>query len=241
MKLFSWMKKATKVIGEMAVAAAEEPEEKKPSKKMSQVPNPDNDPYLNKWNNRKPPEIINLEMPEITFQSRYDFSKVRALDFGMEDNRISVFIDGKNQRVAKEDILSLNDFLSQGYMEDTDVPMFEIEGKSIRFEPSELGMDDYTRLVILPLTPTGKNPKYPLRMSFCLLSQNENWKIRQNGGKEIFGHIYYLQSGDIGKADIICWKHKGKDSAYFEFHVRQGKDGLCLSKVEKYLDVFKDN
>lgn len=65
---------------------AEKPEEKKPNEKISQVPNPENDPYLERWNNRKPSEIIELEMPEITFQSRYDFSKVRALDFGMENN-----------------------------------------------------------------------------------------------------------------------------------------------------------
>ena len=219
---------------------AEKPEEKKPNKKISQVPNPENDPYLERWNNRKPSEIIELEMPEITFQSRYDFSKVRALDFGMENNQISIFIDGKNQLIAKEDILSLNRFLDQGYMDDTDVPMFEIEEKNIRFVPSEVGRDDYTRLFILPLTPTGKNPKYPLKMSFSLLSSDEQFKISMSGGKEIFGHVYYQQNGDVGKADIICWNHKGKRSAYFEFHIRRGKDGLCLSKLEKHLDVFKD-
>lgn len=219
---------------------AENPEEKKPNEKISQVPNPENDPYLERWNNRKPPQIIELEMPEITFQSRYDFSKVRALDFGMEDNQISIFIDGENQLIAKEDILSLNAFLSQGYMEDTDIPTFEIEEKSVRFSPSELGRDDYTRLIILPLTPTGKKPKYPLKMSFCLLSSDKQFEISMNGGKEIFGHVYYQQNGEVGKAEVICWNHKGKKSSCFVFHIRRGKESLCLSKVEKRLDIYKD-
>lgn len=233
MRLFSWMKKAVKVLGNMAIDAVEEPDEK-----MSQVPNPQKDPYLERWNNRKPPEVIELEMPELTFKSKYDFSKVRALDFGMEDNQISIFIDGKNRLIAREDIIGLNDFLSQGHVDDTEVPMFEIEEESIRFMPSELGRDDYTRLVILPLTPTGKNPKYPLRMSFCLLSSDKQFETSRNGGKEIFGHVYYQQNGEIGKSDVICWNHKGKNSSYFVFHIRREKEGLYLSKVEKHLNVF---
>lgn len=235
------MKKAAKVLGNMAIDAAEEPDETKSSEKMSQVPNPQKDSYLERWNNRKPPEIIELEMPALEFQSQYDFSKVRAFDFGMENNRISIFIDGKNRSIAKRDILSLNAFLSQGYTDDTDIPMFEIEENGIRFSPSELGRDDYTRLVILPLTPTGKKPKYPLKMSFCLLSSDRQFEITMNGGKEIFGHIFYQQDGEIGKAEVICWRHRGKKSSYFVFHIRRGKEGLYLSKTEKHLDVYKDN
>lgn len=238
---FSWMKKAAKVLGNMAIDAAEERDETKSSEKMSQVPNPQKDLYLERWNNRKPPEVIELEMPDLEFQSQYDFSKVHALDFGMENNRISIFIDGKNRSIAKRDILSLNAFLSQGYTDDTDIPMFEIEENGIRFSPSELGRDDYTRLVILPLTPTGKKPKYPLKMSFCLLSSDRQFEIAMNGGKEIFGHIFYQQDGEIGKAEVICWRHRGKKSSYFVFHIRRGKEGLYLSKTEKHLDVYKDN
>lgn len=241
MGFLNWMKKATKVIGKMAEEAAEEPLEEKSSAKCSQVPNPNHDQYLEKWNNRKPSRIINLEMPELTLQTRYDFSKVRGFDFGMENNRISIFIDGKNRSIAKRDILSLNAFLSQGYTDDTDIPMFEIEENGIRFSPSELGRDDYTRLVILPLTPTGKKPKYPLKMSFCLLSSDRQFEITMNGGKEIFGHIFYQQDGEIGKAEVICWRHRGKKSSYFVFHIRRGKEGLYLSKTEKHLDVYKDN
>lgn len=242
MGFFSWLKKATKVAGKMAMEAAEEPEEKEISVKHGQVPNPTHDPYLEKWNNRKPPQIINLEMPELTFQTRYDFSKIRGYDFGVEDNQITFFIDGKNQLIAKEDILGMNRFLSEGHVNDSEIPVFSIHEKEIRFEPSDLsGIDDYTRLDILPLTPTGKQPKYPLRMSFCLLSQEEQWKISQTKGKEVFGRIYYLQSGDIGKAEIICWIHNGKKSSCFIFQIRRGKDGLFLSKVEKRLNCFEEN
>lgn len=240
MGFLNWMKKATKVIGKMAEEAAEEPLEEKSSAKCSQVPNPNHDPYLEKWNNRKPSRIINLEMPELTFQTRYDFSKVRGFDFGMENNRISIFIDGKNQKIAKENILKLNAFLSQGYKKETDVPEFHIEADSIRFEPSERGGDDYTRLFMMPPTPTGKKPKYPLKMSFCLMSHDEQWKVSSGKGKEIFGHIYYLQDGNVGKAEVICWKHQGKKSSYFVFHIRRSSNELLLSKIEKHINCFSE-
>lgn len=144
MSLFNWMKKAVKVVDKMATEAAEKPDIEKPRKTMSTVPNPDNNSYLERWNNRKPPEFIELEMPELAFQSRFDFSKVRGFDFGMENNQISIFIDGKNQMIAREDISSMNVFLNQGHMDDSDVPLFKILEESIRFEPSLSGMDDYT-------------------------------------------------------------------------------------------------
>ena len=242
MGIFSWMKKAAKVAGKMAIDAAEEPEENKVSTKRRQVSNPTNDPYLEKWNTRKAPRIITLEMPELTFQTRYDFSKVRGYDFGMEDNPIVIFIDGENQLVAKEDILCMNRFLSEGHLNDSEVPVFSICEKEIRFVPSDLqGADDYTRLAIMPLTPAGKRPKYPLMMAFCLLSQDEQWKISQAKGKEVFGCIYYLPDGNIGKAEIICWIHNGTKSSYFVFQIRRSNDGLFLSKVVKHLNCFQEN
>lgn len=242
MGLFSWFKKATEVAGKMAIEAEEESQENKAFSKRGQVPNSTNDPYLEKWNNRAAPQIIQLEMPELTFQTRYDFSKTRGYDFGMENNQITFFIDGKNQLVAKEDILGMNRFLSEGHVNDSEVPIFSIYEKEIRFEPSDLsGIDDYTRLTILPLTPTGKQPKYPLMMAFCLLSHDEQWKISQTKGKEIFGRIHYLQNGDIGKAEVVCWIHNGKKSSYFIFQIRRGKGGLFLSKVEKHLNCFQEN
>ena len=241
MGVFSWLKKAARVAGKMAMDAAEEPEENKVSTKRGQVSNPTNDPYLEKWNTRKAPRIITLEMPELTFQTRYDFSKIRGYDFGMENNQMIFFIDGKNQLIAKEDILDMNRFLSVGHINDSEIPIFSISEKEIRFEPSDLsGIDDYTRLTTLPLTPTGKQPKYPLMMAFCLLSHDEQWKISQTKGKEVFGRIYYLQNGNIGKAEIICWVHNGMKSSYFVFQIRRGKDGLFLSKVEKHINCYQD-
>lgn len=240
MGLLNWMKKATKVIGKMAEEAAEEPLEEEGDFRRTQVPNPDLDMYLEKWNNRKPSRIINLEMPELTFQTRYDFSKVRGFDFGMENNQISIFIDGKNQKIAKEDILKLNSFLAQGYKEEMDVPEFYIDENSVRFEPSGREYDDYTRLFMMPPTPTGKKPKYPLKMTFCLMSHDEQWKVISGKGKEIFGHVYYLQDGNIGKAEVICWKHQGKKSSCFVFHIRRRTDGLFLSKIEKHINCFSE-
>ena len=172
-------------------------------------------------------------MPELTFYSRYDFSKVRGFDFGMENNSITLFIDGENRLTAKEDILSLNCFLSDGHMNDPEIPVFLIHEKDIRFEPSQPSLDDYTRLFTLPLTPTGKKPKYPLELSFCTLSQDEHWQASTEGGKEIFGQIWYLSNGEIGKARVICWKYEKKNYGCFIFQIRRNNDGLYLMKVEK--------
>lgn len=233
MGLLNWIKSATKIIEQTTQEDSKKLSAQKNDSNCKKVPNPNHDQYLEKWNNRKPPQIINLEMPEIAFQTKYDFSKVRGFDFGMENNPISIFIDGKNQLVAKEDILYLNVFLSQACVEDSDVPMFEINESTIRFEPSSLGRDDYTRLKILPLTSTGKKPKYPLEMNFCLMSQDEHWKMSQSLGKEVFGQIWYLNSGEIGKARIICWNYEGKSSRCYIFQIRRGKDGPFLQKIEK--------
>lgn len=233
MGIFKWLKKATKVVGKMTVEAAVEDEQKKPASQPTKVPNPTNDPYLNRWNDRKPPQLIELEMPNLTFYSRYDFSKVRGFDFGMENNQITLFIDGKNRLTAKEDVLSLNRFLSEGHMNDPEIPFFLIHEKDILFEPSQPSLDDYTRLFTLPLTPTGKKPKYPLELSFCTLSQDEHWQASTEGGKEIFGQIWYLSNGEIGKARVICWKYEKKDYGCFIFQIRRNNDGLYLMKVEK--------
>lgn len=233
MEIFKWLKKAAKVTGKMTVEAAVEDEQKKPASKPTKVPNPTNDPYLNRWNDRKPPQLIELEMPNLTFYSRYDFSKVHGFDFGMENNQIAFFIDEKNRLTAKEDILSLNCFLSEGHMNDPEIPVFLIHEKDIRFEPSQPSLDDYTRLFTLPLTPTGKKPKYPLELSFCTLSQDEHWQASTEGGKEIFGQIWYLSNGEIGKARVICWKYEKKDYGCFIFQIRRNNDGLYLMKVEK--------
>lgn len=196
-----------------------------------QVPTPTNDSYLNRWNERKPPEVIEMEMPELPFQTRYDLSKVRAFDFGMENNPISFFIDGHNREIATSDILQLNRYLAQGSEENSNIPIFQI-GSDVRYEPSQLGMDDYTRLYTLPLTPTGKNPKYPLTMKFALLSQDEHWRSSTTGGTEIFGQLWYLQNGEIGKAKVICWNYAKPDYGCYVFQIRRGKDGLFLQKIE---------
>lgn len=202
-----------------------------PKEAPPQVPNPTGDPYLKRWNERSSPEIIEVEMPELSFQTSYDFSKVRVFDFGMENNQTSFFIDGHNRETATDDILQLNRYLAQGNEENPNIPLFQI-GSDIRYEPSRLGMDDYTRLYMLPLTPTGKKPKYPLTMKFVLLSQDEHWSRSTTGGTEIFGQIWYLQNGEIGKAKIVCWKYAKQDYGCYVFQIRKSKDGLFLQKVE---------
>lgn len=233
MGILGWLKKAAKVAEKMTVEVAEEPEEKDSSTKCSQVPNPINDEYLERWNNRKPSQIINLEMPGLTFQTRYDFSKVRGYDFGMENNQITLILDGPNRDIAREDVAALNPFLTQGHMNNKKIPMFFIDIGKLRFTSAHMENGDYTRVFTLPLTPTGKQPKYPLMMSFCLLSQDEHWKNSTTGGEEIWGQIWYLNNGEIGKARVICWKYAKKEYGCYVFQIRRNKEGLYLMKVEQ--------
>lgn len=247
MRLFDLLKSAVKALGgtsdetesanvkdekplvEVPTSKTSETQKENPPKKLSNVPNPNHDPYLDAWNNRKPPRIINLEMPELTFETRFDLSKVRGFDFGMENNPISIFLDGKNQLVAKEDITSLNPLLAQAHKDDSSIPLFQINPTDIRFEPSDLsGIDDYTRICILPLTKTGKIPKFTIKMTFRLLSQDQHWEVSENGGKEMFGQIWYLKTGEIGKAEVVGWNYTADEWTCDKIIIRRGKDGLYL-------------
>lgn len=191
----------------------------------SHVPNPNHDPYLDAWNNRKQPEIIELEMPELTFETRFDLSKVRGFDFGMENNQISIFLDGKNRIIAKEDIESLNPLLEQAHKEDPSIPLLHINPDDVRFEPSKIPLDDYTRICILPLTKTGKIPKFTIKMTFHLLSQDQHWEVMEKGGKEVFGRIWYLKTGEIGKAEVIGWDYNKDTWTCNKIPIRREKDG----------------
>ena len=54
----------------------------------------------------------------------------------------------------------------------------------------------YTRLICSPYTPTGKESKYPVSLSFMTdLSKMD----------ETHGEIFYLKSGEIGKAEVNIW------------------------------------
>lgn len=212
-------------------------EDKESEAKMPQVPNPEHDPYLERWNNRKAPKIVDLEMPDLPFQSRFDFSHIRGYDFGMEGNPIPFFIDGKNRDIATEDILSLNPFLRQAHDQDRKVPVFAFSADKIRFDSKEPETDDLTMLSTRPLTKTGKLPKYPLMMKIRTLSNDESWNMQTaegSGGKELFGEIYYLQTGEIGKARIICWRHVRKKeyatSECYTFNIKRNKEGLYLAE-----------
>lgn len=210
-------------------------EGKESEAKMPQVPDFEQDPYLESWNNRKSPQLVNLEMPELPFTTRFDFSHVRGYDFGMAGNNIPILIEGKNRKTATEDILSLNFFLEQAHERNAEIPAFAFSADKIRFEPGDFSTDDYTTLSMLPLTKTGKVPKYPLKMTVRTLSHDEAWNMKLPdgpGGDEIFGDIYYLQSGEIGKATIFCWRHERTkeyaSSVNHIFKIKTNQSGMYL-------------
>lgn len=71
-------------------------------------------------------------------------------------------------------------------------------------DPDFRGPCNHTKLEIIPLTPTGKKPKYKAFVRFATFKGD----YHKDWGNDTFGDIYYLQDGTIGKAKIIMWRDK---------------------------------
>ena len=231
MGLFSWLKKATKVAGKMAMEAAESKTE--PSSFLTDKDFQMMDsfgPYADIIKNGKAMETVKAATPKVDFETEYVLSDLRVYKLG---NQSGFLLDGQNRGIAQDDLMSLNPLLAQGNSEDSSVPLFQIDRVEICFQTERPWEGSYSTLTIEAPTPTGKQPKYPLFLHFYLQDQMEHWKIMEHGGQEIFGHVGYLKDGTIGKADVVCWNFKNRHGECYYFHIRKKGNELYLSKVEK--------
>lgn len=109
---------------------------------------------------------------------------------------------------------------------------------AVRVHPRrELGAshNDYSFLLFEPKTPTGKAAKYPLRLHFE--TQPGEWWTMNPKGDNIFGDIYYLKDGSVGKVWMVCWRN----SRNFIVEAARRDGGLQLSYVRTKDDAGKSH
>lgn len=220
MGIFSWLKK---------IAENSPPEQRCEISKEDHRLMDSLNPYADVIKNGKATETKRTDLPPVDFESRYDLSSLRQYKLGSDSGFL---LDGKNRSVAQEDLLEFNPFLAEGKNIFPQMPLFQINRTNVCFQSEKPWEGSYTTLSLTPLTRTGKQPKYPLFLHFFLQSQDEHWKIMENDGQEIFGHVGYLKDGTIGKADIVCWNFINRHDECYYFHIRRKGTELYLSKVE---------
>ena len=145
-----------------------------------------------KWKTPKP-MANRVEMPELTFATKYDFSSIMAVSYSADADTealTSYLLEGGNRQRAVDDLLSLNPYLGRA----------KIREEKLRFSPSggDYNNGDYTRLVIMPPTKTGKTPKFPVRLIFTTFATGDS--VTKKSG--FHGDVHYTQDGAIGKYKI---------------------------------------
>lgn len=100
-----------------------------------------------------------------------------------------MLIDEKNALVVNHDIGAVNDLLAQ-------------IKKKRRYKIELIPMPEYgphgSYMTVAPLTKTGKVAKYPFSINFGDSSD-------MLSDKSLFGNLFYLEDGTLGKAKYICW------------------------------------
>jgi len=95
--------------------------------------------------------------------------------------------------------------------------------------------ENYSFYKCIPLTPSGKQSKYPMVLHYAYKEHSELLPAQ-----DYFGEIYYLQNGSIGKARLIFWNHKDG----YIIHLGIIKGILDVKKVEhavnsKWVPIYK--
>lgn len=151
---------------------------------------PDN-PYLQEWATRKEQTFI-MSMPDLPFVSIFDFSSITAYTTGIQNDRPMYYLENKNKDIAVSEILALNQFMPKGH---------KITEKKIAFSiPKDNETLGYTKLMLPPLTKTGKIPKYPVELFFSS-------KADKFGMSNLHGTIKYLQDGKRGDVTVYYFEN----------------------------------
>jgi hypothetical protein len=144
---------------------------------------------------------------------RYDVSKMKSIRGFYLPN-----VSDKDN--ITKDVLQINDYLLQAMKLVKTFPNLQINANDIEFRFDKVLPDEspeFCTFIYTPNTPTGKAPKYPLKLGFyCKRTSN------------IQGEIEYLQNGEIGKSRIIIW-HKG---ILYLVHILDKKGIKAITKIE---------
>lgn len=196
---------------------------KKPSKLVNKKQQPDAYPeQQNKINYKKStePRKINIESitsmqsyPKLPFSfinlsyvtaysvNGYELMDKSYLNREPNINEKLYLFSGANQEKAKSIILSLNGFIDEAKRLGIPVGPNRIVETDLEFNPiSDISKYPFDFFRVNPRTKTGKLTKFPMQISFdhdiCKTPFSVN---------DIFGDIFLLKNGDIGKANINQW------------------------------------
>ena len=120
--------------------------------------------------------------------------------------------------------MQLNFYLQQCKMLVDSFPSIQIQEENIIFRFDKVSKDEpieFCCFTYTPHTPTGKKPKYPLKLNFYCKSTG----LRAD---EIHGEIEYLLNGTSGKARIIIW-YKG---VIYIVYILDKKGEKVITKIE---------
>ncbi len=152
--------------------------------------------------------------------------KKESISFDMKEvTRISCgfLLKGDNQKKAIADILSLNEFFKEAHSLCRSFPTFKISASMLNFKEkrNQTGFPLFCYLTATPKTKAGNAPKYPL-------------VLEVNCSEELFGKVFYLPSGAMGRVEFIIW-HRGD---CYELHLAADN---CLSVNAVYKHSSKDS
>lgn len=147
----------------------------------------------------------------------FNFQSPLYREVGQE--KFYLFTDD-NKYIAKQHILSLNAFLEDAVNLVPQMPAHKIT--TVSFVPDGEDYINYTFFKCVPYTNAGKVSKYPMEVHF------RTNKFGIDSAKDnIFGEIYYMANGEMGKAKIVCWKNK--KNHVIECAIKD--DELTISKI----------
>lgn len=138
------------------------------------------------------------------------------------------------------DVLSLNFFLEKCLTLSSEFPISCIDKEDIVFfsDASNPDVREFCFFILNPQTPSGKQPKYPLKLHFYCRGKNDESYIKSGDSlihkaKDcIFGSIEFTNKLDFGKIHIVVWNN-GKS---YTVDIRSKKDNLYISKIHDHFN-----
>ena len=136
------------------------------------------------------------------------------------NEKIYLFTE-ENQQKAKSFILSLNGFIDEAKHQCATIAPNRIKETDLEFNAIDNKGFDFFR--VNPTTNTGKTTKYPMSIVFSHdIQKKPYWN------DNIFGEIFLLKNGDIGKASIHQWYKNQRHSIFLSYE----NNKTIVSRIE---------
>lgn len=177
-----------------------------------------------------PPKSIYYEPLPSSFP--IDISKfIKTCSIGLYN------IPAEYEYLAYDSVDTINIMLQQASNLVADFPLTILYASELSFTGNP-EVREYTTLSYHPYTPTGKIAKYPYSVNFHNSESFNNYSYDSDGilimqsGNCLFGTVYHLVDGRIGKIRITRWcNHNG-----YTINCGIKKDALQVIKIEKHID-----